>query len=247
MRAGDDGPGDEDDDLLAGEYVLGVLTPEQDARLERRLREDGALAAAVRAWERRLDGLTEVAAPVAAPEALWRRIEAHLDGPRLVAPSRLARAADSWERLWESVALWRAATAAATAAALGLAVLLLLRGPGDEAAPAFVAVLQAPGEARPGYLVEVDVDRGLALVPLVRREVEEGRVLQFWTLIDPASGPVSLGLVPPGETVRLPAGVVPEVRSDQLFELTLEPSGGSPTGRPTGPIQFVGRAAARAG
>jgi anti-sigma-K factor RskA len=27
---------------------------------------------------------------------------------------------------------------------------------------------------------------------------------------------------------------------DQLFEITLEPAGGSPTGRPTGPILFKG-------
>ena len=90
-------------------------------------------------------------------------------------------------------------------------------------------------------------DRSLELVPLVRREVAPDKALQFWTLVDPARGPLSLGLVPPGATVRLPPGAVPEVRPDQLFELTLEPYGGSPTGRPTGPIQFVGRAAARAG
>jgi anti-sigma-K factor RskA len=29
---------------------------------------------------------------------------------------------------------------------------------------------------------------------------------------------------------------------NQLFELTLEPKTGSPIGKPTGPIQFIGRA-----
>jgi anti-sigma-K factor RskA len=32
------------------------------------------------------------------------------------------------------------------------------------------------------------------------------------------------------------------VQPDQLFELTLEPRSGSPTGRPTGPVRYIGRA-----
>ncbi|MEG2631164.1 MAG: RNA polymerase subunit sigma-70, partial [Comamonas sp.] len=34
---------------------------------------------------------------------------------------------------------------------------------------------------------------------------------------------------------------IPGVQPNQLFELTLEPPTGSPTGRPTGPIHFIGR------
>jgi anti-sigma-K factor RskA len=200
-----------------------------------------------RYWEERLYGLTAVAAPAEAPEYLWRRIEAHLDGPRMARPSPIRQAGDLPRRLWGSLALWRAASAALAAAVVALAVFAFQGGGPTGPAPAFVAVLQAPQETRPGYLVQVGADRGVELVPLVRREVAADKSLQFWTLVDPARGPLSLGLVPPGETVRLPAGALPEVRPDQLFELTLEPYGGSPTGRPTGPILFVGRAAARAG
>ncbi|MCF5827267.1 RNA polymerase subunit sigma-70, partial [Pseudomonas syringae] len=32
------------------------------------------------------------------------------------------------------------------------------------------------------------------------------------------------------------------LQANQLFELTLEKSTGSPIGKPTGPIQFIGRA-----
>jgi anti-sigma-K factor RskA len=32
------------------------------------------------------------------------------------------------------------------------------------------------------------------------------------------------------------------LEANQLFELTLEPANGSPLDRPTGPIQFIGRA-----
>ena len=52
----------------------------------------------------------------------------------------------------------------------------------------------------------------------------------------------SLGLVKPGEAIEVPVDQLPPLQPNQLFELTLEPEGGSPIGRPTGPIQFIGRA-----
>jgi anti-sigma-K factor RskA len=42
--------------------------------------------------------------------------------------------------------------------------------------------------------------------------------------------------------VQVPLDALPALRPNQLFELTLEPATGSPTGKPTGPIQFIGRA-----
>ncbi|WP_348754168.1 anti-sigma factor, partial [uncultured Aquincola sp.] len=56
-----------------------------------------------------------------------------------------------------------------------------------------------------------------------------------------AAGPTSLGLVAAGQTVEIPATRLPGVGARQLFEITLEPEGGSTIGRPTGPILFVGR------
>jgi anti-sigma-K factor RskA len=68
------------------------------------------------------------------------------------------------------------------------------------------------------------------------------KALQFWTKADGWSGPVSLGLVTPGQRLDVPAGKLPALQPNQLFELTLEPRTGSPTGKPTGPIRFIGRA-----
>jgi anti-sigma-K factor RskA len=53
---------------------------------------------------------------------------------------------------------------------------------------------------------------------------------------------VSLGLVKPGQTLSLPLDRLPPLSPNQLFELTLEDPSGSPTGKPTGPIQAIGRA-----
>ena len=53
---------------------------------------------------------------------------------------------------------------------------------------------------------------------------------------------VSLGLVKPGQTLSVPLDKLPPLAPNQLFELTLEDPNGSPTGKPTGPIQAIGRA-----
>jgi anti-sigma-K factor RskA len=35
---------------------------------------------------------------------------------------------------------------------------------------------------------------------------------------------------------------LPALQDNQLFEITLEPAAGSPIGRPTGPVLYIGRA-----
>ena len=80
------------------------------------------------------------------------------------------------------------------------------------------------------------------LTPLLPTQVGVGQALQFWTKPDDADGPTSLGLVPGGRPTIVPVSKLPGLSPNQLFEITLEPAGGSPIGRPTGPILFVGRA-----
>jgi len=73
-------------------------------------------------------------------------------------------------------------------------------------------------------------------------QVPADRVLQFWTKAPDAAGPSSLGLVSAGRVTSLPLQRLPALKPDQLFEITLEPPGGSTIGRPTGPVLYIGRA-----
>ena len=59
---------------------------------------------------------------------------------------------------------------------------------------------------------------------------------------DEWQAPVSLGLVEPGQPIRMRLDQLPPLEDNQLFELTLEDKTGSATGLPTGPIEFIGRA-----
>ena len=108
-----------------------------------------------------------------------------------------------------------------------------------------MAVLQSPDNRTTGWVVEWQAGRGLRLVPAGAAEpVPAGRALQFWTKAEGAAGPTSLGLVRAGEALALPLARLQEVGPRQLFEITLEPENGSPIGRPTGPILYLGRAVA---
>ncbi|MBB6290369.1 MULTISPECIES: anti-sigma factor domain-containing protein [unclassified Pseudomonas] len=215
-------------DELASEYVLGTLPAEQRAEVEQRLPHDAQLRAAVDAWEQRLLPLTALAEPVSPSAELWRRIQ------RNIAP---AQTRAGW---WNLLALWRSLAGAGLVTTLVLAALLLTRPPA--LSPSFVVVLVAPQSQAPGWVIQASNNQQIQLIPLGVMEVPADKALQFWTKGDGWQGPVSLGLVKPGQTLSVPLDKLPPLAPNQLFELTLEDPRGSPTGKPTGPIQAIGRA-----
>ena len=93
--------------LLAAEYVLGVLDAAQRDDAKRLLVQDPAFAAEVTFWEERLGGLTSEVTPVVPPAHVWNRINTAL------APA--ARPGGLWNslRFWR----WSAVASAALAAA----------------------------------------------------------------------------------------------------------------------------------
>lgn len=224
----------EEREALAGEYVLGTLDARAAAAVERAMAADPALRAAVAAWEARLAPLAALAPPEAPPPGLWERIEAALPGTAPAAPAASRPAAGSW---------WRGWAIGASAVAAGLAALLVLR-PAPEP-PRMMTVLLAARD-QPAWLVEAERDGAIRLAALNPQQVPSDRVLQLWALPQGATAPTSLGLIPPaGRVTVTPAGIRPE--PGMLIEISLEPAGGSPIGRPTGPILFIGRLTAAGG
>jgi len=219
-------------DSLAGEFVLGTLSPQQHAAVTERLGSDPALRAAVDAWEARLLDLTALTAPQPPRARLWGRIRRSLN--ELAAPATQQRV--NW---WRRLGLWQGLSAAGLAASAVLAFTLLTAPP---PATQFVVVLVAPNSQTAGWVVQTSDSRMIELIPLGKDAVPEGMALQFWTKGEQWQAPVSLGLVKPGEPYRVPLQSLPPLEANQLFELTLEKSGGSPTGLPTGPVKFIGRA-----
>ena len=108
--------------------------------------------------------------------------------------------------------------------------------------PTYLVVLVGPQDKAPGWVIQASNPREIQLIPLGVVEVPADKALEFWTKAEGWQGPVSLGLVKPGQTLSVPLDKLPPLVPDQLFELTLENPTGSPIGKPTGPIQFIGRA-----
>lgn len=237
-----DGGTDDDLQTLAGEYVLGTLDADRRHAVAARLPQDAALRAAVEAWELRLLPLTALAPPAEPSPALWQRIATSITpDPRTAQAPVHAPARVRWWQ-WDSLALWRTLAGTGFAAATLCAALLVVREAPQPAAARYFVVLAAPQNQAPGWLVQAQAEGRLRLVPLGTRDIPVDKSLQFWTKADGWNAPVSLGLVKPGEAIEVPIDKLPPLEPNQLFELTLEPSGGSPIGKPTGPIQFIGRA-----
>ncbi len=219
-------------DAMAAEYVLGTLEAREAAAVAAALPRDPALAEAVARWEARLAPLTALAAPEAPPPDLWRRIEAALDPPPRAAPTPW------WRRLLDP---WRIGAVGATAVAAGLAAFLVLR---PAPAPLLMTVLLTDRD-QPAWLVQADREE-IRLASLNTRPPPPDRVLELWALPQGATAPTSLGLIPADGRISVrPTTIRPH--PGMLIEITLEPPGGSPIGRPTGPIQFIGRLTAAAG
>lgn len=223
--------------LLAGEYVLGLLDGAERDSFERRLAREAALRALVADWQVRFAELDNGVRPHDVPPALWAKIEAQLGG------RSISRKADEsfGARLWSSLGFWRGASFAGAAASLLLAISVGLLAGRATPPPQIVAVMLTP-DGVPGAIAEVFHDGRISVIPIHDFPVPKGHTLQVWTLPDPKKGPVSVGLI---ERTRhalfhrsdLPTG------QQQLYEITLEPEGGSPTGRPTGPILVKGHGA----
>ncbi|MGA0572825.1 anti-sigma factor [Variovorax sp. VNK109] len=228
-------------DRVAGEYVLGTLSAHARQAVEARLPHEPALRAAVATWEERLLPLTSIAEPVEPGVGLWQRIEKSV-AALMPAGAAKAGTAGTWRDWWSSLNFWRYAAVGGYALAAVLAAVGLQRT-APVSGTQYLVVLVAPQDKTPGWVVQAGAgNEPLSLVPLGTTPVPPDKSLQFWTKGEQWSGPMSLGLVAPGQTFKVPLDRLPPLENNQLFELTLEPAQGSPLNRPTGPILFIGRA-----
>jgi anti-sigma-K factor RskA len=228
-----------DRNVRLADYVLGQMDDDATVLFERDMTRDPALADEVSRIRESLLELDADTAPLTAPEALWARIAA--DARRTQdASATFKESPKTMLSLWGNLGFWRATGMAATAAALlafiGLGS-LLSRGSND---PVLVAVLVNEAGMQPGAIVEIDRDGMARMITLADIPVPADRALQVWTLQDRQTGPRSVALIQEPRSVALNIRDLPPARADQLFEITLEPETGSPTGRPTGPILYKG-------
>jgi anti-sigma-K factor RskA len=311
----------QDYDLLAAEFVLGVLSAPEAEAVEALAVREPAVVVSIEQWRNRLAPLARVIPPVPPPMSLWPRIAATIGGfeeleappaeyaaetvvatepepeppaavpdtvaftepeavpppesvavteleapPPPAAPDTVAFAAPeaappqpsadptgiadstvvplvqprpetpgAFRRGWNSVAVWRGATAAALALAAVFIGITFIKPPAR--VPQFAAALAPADGPAPTFLAETLADGSVMIRPLAPVTVESGKDMELWALPEGATKPISLGVLPTfGRNLK---PTIP-VQAPTKILVSLEPQGGSPTGQPTGPVLYAG-------
>ena len=226
----------DDRDLLAAEYAMGLLEPYEARALEAVAARDPGVAASIARWEERLAPMAALAPTVAPPPVLWSRLElaTGIRAPLRAEgrPPSSVRRPGAAVRAWRSPGLWRGVATLAIAASVAAFVLLPPRQ-----STQFVAAL-VPASGQPSaFVATVRGDGRVVLTAVSPGAVPNDRDLELWALTQGASAPVSLGVLPAVGRTLSPA--VEPGGGTQLL-VSLEPRGGSPTGKPTGAVLYQG-------
>lgn len=227
--------GDEShDEIIAGEYVLGVLSLEDRRRVESRIETDRLFATRVRRWQDNLESLDESYGEQHPPPLVFTSIEARLFGQTRPQSSSLLGT------LWDSVALWRGLALASLIMSAGFAATtIVFNRPLSQAKP-LMAEMRAEGSAF-RLVAAYDSNSGRLRVTPAAATINEPKSLELW-LIEGDGPALSLGVLPEtGEgELYVPADMRARIGVGKTLAVSLEPLGGSPTGKTTGPVLAFG-------
>ena len=223
---------DELQDLLAAEFVLGNLHGAARSRLVALMRRHPGLRRKVAGWEERLFPLMLSAPRVKTPPRVWRAIHARI-APRHDAARDMLR--------WG----WRIALGGF---ALALAALIYVGIAPPGPSPFTMVALLNDERAQPGILVswtpKQAANRRLSVRILAHPEMPSGTSWQAWIVTGRDAAPISLGLIGADEkqVLELSAAAADALPGAVAVGVSVEPKGGSVSGRPSGPFLFQGPA-----
>ncbi|MER8375137.1 anti-sigma factor [Mesorhizobium sp. M1406] len=230
--AEDTGPERGGDDLLAAEYVLGVLAANERQIASRRVEAEADFARLVDGWEVNFSPLAAAYQDIEPPASVKLAID------RRLFASSAATSVEPRSGLWSSLAFWRGLAAAAVAALAIYIAVPILNPPLEQ--PRLVASLAAEGsDVR--YLAVYDAAHREVGLSHVSGERAAGKDFELW-VIEGKNPPVSMGVIPAGATARIivPAASQQKLAQGAVLAVSVEPPGGSPTGQPTGPVVAAG-------
>ena len=230
---------DELRDRLAAEYVLGTMPARTRRRFATLLRQVPALRRAVAAWEERLMPLADAIPELTPPARVWNAIEARVHpGGQAVSGG-----------FWQSLAFWRLSSFASAVVALAAVLLLVVPGgPAPEIPGRMVVVMNDVKTSQPAMTATWEPgqqgERIVRLRVLGHAEMAPGTAWEMWLLPGGGEKPVSLGLITTHDTqtMLIPASLASRLDAADGLAMSVEPEGGSPTGQPSGPVLYAGRA-----
>ncbi len=235
-------------DRLAAQYALGSLDGLARRRLERQMRIDPDLAAAVDVWQMRLNGLVESLPPIEPPPHVWTAIERAIGqepapersaaGDAKILPFARSASPPTWRGPW----FWRGFGLGAVAAAAILAIFIGVSQFGGQSADEPLCVLN-DASGRAAFVATSDRDlRHLAVTQISGDRPATGKSYQLWVLPRGGARPRPIGLMPQmgRAALTLSSDDAGALATADGVAISLEPAGGSPTGLPTGPVLFKG-------
>jgi len=216
------------DDIVAAEYVLGVLPAAERTAGTRRIDLEAAFARLVEQWEGYFSPLNVAYQAVEPPAS----VKVALDR-RLFAIGGAAPATSQQPGLWSSLALWRGLAAAAIAAFAIYVALPYVNPPVVIPQTRLVASI-APANSDVSYLAVYDAAAGEVSLSRVSGEPGADKDFELW-MVEGQNAPVSMGVIPAGDTARIAVKPETKAKLDRGVALAIsrEPKGGSTTGAPT--------------
>jgi anti-sigma-K factor RskA len=234
--AEDTGPERGGDDLLAAEYVLGVLDADERQIASRRIDAETDFARLVDGWEVNFSPLAAAYPEIEPPASIKPAIDRRL----FASAASVTTQAESRGGLWSSLAFWRGLAAAAVAALAIYIAVPILNPPVEQPQARLVASLAAEG-SDVKYLAVYDAVHHEVGLSHVSGERAAGKDFELW-MIEGKNPPVSMGVIPAGATAHIVVSPAAQLKLAQgaVLAVSLEPAGGSPTGQPTGPVVAAG-------
>jgi anti-sigma-K factor RskA len=143
------------------------------------------------------------------------------------------------------IALWQVAPELIPPQLRSLAARMMARSeaPARLQQDRLVAVLQQDPTA-PAFLLTLDTQHRSLIVRRVSATPEAGRSYELWLISSRFPAPRSLGIVGNDEFTQraLSGNYDVDTLRGATYAVSLEPAGGSPSGVPTGPVLFTGKA-----
>jgi anti-sigma-K factor RskA len=223
------------DQVIAGEYVLGVLSADDRRKVEARMVLDGAFAAMVNHWQSNLSSFDDAYEPIEPPPQVLVAVERRLFAEQ-------AKPAVAAGGFWNSLAVWRVLTLASVAGLVTVATFSSgMLTPVSQTRP-LVAELTGDASTTINLLAQYDAGSGALKITPVAAKQAQAKSLELW-LIEGDNPARSLGILPQtgeGEIV-IPQELRSKLSEGVTLAVSIEPFGGSPTGTATGPVVAVGK------
>lgn len=227
---------------LAAQLALGLLEGPELAQARGLAASDPDFKAEVGRWSVRFAPLLDTVEDKVPGPAIWQSILA------VISPARTA-ANDDLPDLRRTVARWRLASGGLGAIAAALALALVTRpepvaqpAPQIAAAAPMVATLAGDDPAPVRLVANWDpAARQLIVTPAMTPPHDPAKAMELW-LIPKGGTPRSMGVMPAEGPMRaeIDPAMSAMLDSGATLAISIEQSGGSPSGAPLGPVVATG-------